>query len=468
MSLLARMQAEVWGLEPTVLDSLLQIVVRHDMHVKLTPEEVQAATGRKGGPQDENGYRVENGVGIVPISGVIAKYSSQVNDISQPQGTSCDAILQGMRAALADPSVHAIMLQIESPGGAVAGVADTAAIIKAADAVKPVVAFIDDMGASAAYWLGVGARTVYATATAVVGSIGVLGVMVDSSKQASERGLVVHKIASGPEKGAGIPGTAISEADRAAAKQRIDYLASMFFATVQSGREMDATELAAVTTGGVWIGAQAKEKGLIDGVRTYDQVMSELAAMHPRLSTQSTTARPRATFGVSMKTAPLNSVDPEALHAEGEKAGETAALSRLEALEAAFPNDSAFAMKSFKAGHSVEKAKGEYSAVLQQKLDAEVAAHVVTKASLVTVTAERDTAKTELTAIKGDKPSGAKALPTEKTDASTSVDAKDPRLVAYDAKYAELKKNGDKAPSRAIAHNFPEIHKGMLDAENGK
>ncbi|MBA3708702.1 MAG: S49 family peptidase, partial [Planctomycetes bacterium] len=264
----------VWALEPTVLDSLVQVVSRHDAGTRLSDEEIRAAIGRAPGARVDTGYRVENGVGIVPISGVIAKYASQVNDVSQSEGTSCDMILQDMRQALADPNVHAILLQIESPGGAVDGVADTASIIRDAAKIKPVVAFIDDMGASAAYWMACQAGTVYATATAVVGSIGVRTVMVDTSEQTKARGLVVHSIASGPAKAVGQPGVSISPEDRAVVQERVNSLAAIFFSCVQSGRDLSSDELASVTDGRVWIGEQAQAKGLIDGVRTYDAVMA--------------------------------------------------------------------------------------------------------------------------------------------------------------------------------------------------
>jgi signal peptide peptidase SppA len=473
MNLLARVAATAWALEPAVLDSLTQIVIRHDAGVRLSEAEIEAAIGRAPGTRVDTGYRVENGVGIVPISGVIAKYSTQVNDVSQAEGTSCDMILQDLRQALADPNVHAILLQIESPGGAVDGVADTASIIRDASKIKPVCAFIDDIGASAAYWMASQASTVYATATAVVGSIGVRTVMIDNSKQTADRGLVVHSIASGPAKAVGQPGVPISAEDRAVVQARVDSLAAIFQGAVQSGRDLSAEELAAVSGGHVWIGAQAQPKGLIDGVRTYDQVMSELAAMRPRTkSTPSKTpARASADLGAKdMKNSPLPGVDPDAIRAEAEAAGAQATLDRLAALEAAFPKDPAFAMQSFKAGHSVDKAKGEYAAVLQTKLDAETAKVAALETEKADLAAKLTGAQAEVEVLKKTPAVGVKALHTAKDTPATGKTpaSSDARIVAYEQKKAELVAAGEKFADKAMHHKHPELHAAWIDAVNGK
>jgi len=121
--------------------------------------------------------RIAEGIAVIPLAGPLMKIDSKFGS------TNTVRVRRALRAALADPDVRGILLHIDdSPGGTMAGTADLAAAVAAANLEKPVWAQIDDMGASAAYWVAAQARRIVANATAELGSIGVVAVLEDSSK----------------------------------------------------------------------------------------------------------------------------------------------------------------------------------------------------------------------------------------------------------------------------------------------
>ena len=113
------------------------------------------------------GYELVGGVVVIPVSGAIVREQGWY-------GTGQDAVSSALKAALADPSARAILLDINSPGGVVAGTKELADAIAEARTKKRCAAYANGLCASAAYWLASATGTVYAPLTATVGSIGVI------------------------------------------------------------------------------------------------------------------------------------------------------------------------------------------------------------------------------------------------------------------------------------------------------
>lgn len=210
-------------------------------------------------------------VAVVSLLGTLMKAQSSYG------GTSTVQARRDIRAAAADPSVSAILLAIDSPGGTVAGTADLAADVKAARKRKPVWAHFDDLGASAAYWVASQAGAVFANdATALVGSIGTMQVVVDSSGKAEKDGIKVHVFRTGPLKGAGAPGAPVTDGQVSHMQALVEKTQESFTAAVRGGRRLSDAKLAKVLTGGVWLAPEAQGLGLIDGVRSLDETLGEL------------------------------------------------------------------------------------------------------------------------------------------------------------------------------------------------
>ena len=214
------------------------------------------------------------GVASLDVAGTLMKHTSSMSD-----GTSTVLMRRAIRQAASNPAVKAIVLRIDSPGGTVAGTRELAEEIAAAAAKKPVHANIEDLGASAAYWVASQATKIWANATALVGSIGTYGVLYDASEMARREGLKVHVVRAGAFKGMGTLGTEITEEQLADYQRVVNELNAFFVAAVAKGRGMDEAAVASIADGRVHVGEKAREIGLIDGVRQYDDLLRELAGV---------------------------------------------------------------------------------------------------------------------------------------------------------------------------------------------
>lgn len=211
-----------------------------------------------------------NGTAIIEMRGAMMKGASKFGDT-----VSTVAVRRQVRDAMADRQVKSIVLAIESAGGHVAGTKELADDVKAAAAVKPVVAHIDDLGASAALWVASQATRVYANATAEVGSIGVVAVLHDLSGAYEREGVKVHVVSTGDLKGAGTAGTEITEEIIASVQDKVDALNEFFINAVAEGRNLTVEAVKEMATGDTFIAKKALALGLIDGIQTLDDTIAQ-------------------------------------------------------------------------------------------------------------------------------------------------------------------------------------------------
>lgn len=310
--------ASVWAMEPDTLQKMWGIAYRHALGVRLSAQEVVEITGHepmadsrerkqaeRRDPEarerseeiDGKRYELAGSVALVPVSGVIAKYASQVNGVSQPRGTSVQAIRAAVREARADAMVGSVVLRVESPGGTVDGVEELAAELAAmrGDGGAPVLAYAEGPMASAAYWIASSAREVYATTSARVGSIGVYTVLPDTSKMFEQAGVTMHLVKAGQFKGIGERGVPVSADQLAKVQERINDVMTLFTASVERGRKRSAETVAGWATGDIWMAGKAHEMGLIDGVKPLAALVDELNSKHrPRQYAAVATVTPNA------------------------------------------------------------------------------------------------------------------------------------------------------------------------------
>lgn len=212
-------------------------------------------------------------IALIELHGTLQKHVSSFSG-----GTSTVVARRQLRAAMRDDEVAGILLHIDSPGGAVAGTDDLAADVAAAAKRKPVYGYIEDMGASAAYWPGAQCTKLFAGASALVGSIGVFTVVYDLSKAAEDQGVKVHVVRFGAFKGMGVPGTEITEEQRAEIQRTVDAFGEDFVTAVAQGRGLTKTQARQLADGRVHKGTAALELKLIDGVQTIDETIAALVA----------------------------------------------------------------------------------------------------------------------------------------------------------------------------------------------
>lgn len=211
------------------------------------------------------------GVAILALHGPIYPRGSLMVDLcgaSDPHGFAA-----AVTAAAADPQVAAIVLDIDSPGGAVSGIDVAAEAVRRAAARKPVSAVANTTMCSAAYWIASGATEIVAAPGAEVGSIGVIGTHVDYSAQDESRGVKVTYVRSADRKALGQSNEAMDGVVLEQWQKEIGAIHDMFVATIAEGREVPTTTAAAWATGDVWFGQGAVDAGLADRVATLEDVV---------------------------------------------------------------------------------------------------------------------------------------------------------------------------------------------------
>lgn len=199
------------------------------------------------------------GVASVLLHGVCGRHLSEM--AMACGGCDVDRVADAVRAANLDPEVRAIVLDCDSPGGSVAGVADCARAVRGSE--KPVVAYCGDLCASAAYWIASQADYVVCGETAELGSVGVYCAFLDESRAYDKAGLRVDVIASGGNKGAGTRGTSLTEEQRDLLQAQINELAQIFKAAVVSARPDIAATL---LDGRTVVGESAVHAGFADSL----------------------------------------------------------------------------------------------------------------------------------------------------------------------------------------------------------
>jgi signal peptide peptidase SppA len=171
---------------------------------------------------------------VLPLFGTISKRADLLTQISG--GTSIENFTKSFREAVANPGVKAIVINIDSPGGGVFGVAELADEIYNARGDKHIVAIANDMAASAAYWIGSAADEFVVTPSGLVGSIGVYTIHEDWSEAYKQAGISSTVIQAGKYKTEGIELMPLTEEARAEIQKSVDFYYDTFVASVAKGR----------------------------------------------------------------------------------------------------------------------------------------------------------------------------------------------------------------------------------------
>lgn len=262
-----------WAIEPA---KLLEIQAIYATHLRGDKIDIAAVEAKLGRPlaNEPAPYTVQDGVAIIALDGVIAKRANLFMQISG--GTSSELVGRDFKTALSDPAVHSIILAIDSPGGTVDGTISLADLV--AGSTKPVAALASGTMASAAYWIGSAASAVYITdATTVVGSIGVVATHTDVSKAQAAQGVKTTEIAAGKYKRIASSYEPLSKEGRQTIQDQVDYTYALFVDAVAKQRGVSTERvLADMADGRIFIGQQAIDAGLVDGVSTLDALVAQL------------------------------------------------------------------------------------------------------------------------------------------------------------------------------------------------
>lgn len=266
-----------WAILPSALVQIQQVVAFHAAGGRMSREEIAAALEAAARPRS-NGTPPGGSIAVLPLWGSIVPHAGLMSEMSG--ATALDSWLEQFRQAAADQSVGTVVLNIDSPGGSVELVAETAAAIRDARKSVNVVAVANTMAASAAYWLGAQADEFYVSPSGLVGSIGVYAAHEDISGALAQEGIDVTLI-SAPADGfkvEGNPYEPLSDEALAARQASVDAFYRMFVDDVAKGRGVSAAEVeASYGRGRVLTAKDALAAGMVDGVASLDEVLGRLA-----------------------------------------------------------------------------------------------------------------------------------------------------------------------------------------------
>ena len=229
-----------------------------------------------GEPKHEGCYEVIGGVGVIPVEGTLV---SKLGCLAPWSGmTGYDGIRQNFLAALDDPAVRAIVLDIDSPGGEVSGVFDLVDMIYQARGEKPIWAILTECAYSAAYALASAADRIIVPRTGGTGSIGVVCMHVDLSRALDQAGLTVTLIRYGDRKFEGNEYEPLSKAALSELHAEVDEIGALFCATVARNRGIDAGAVRDMQ-GATFLGAAGVRLGLADACGAPDEAFDDLLAL---------------------------------------------------------------------------------------------------------------------------------------------------------------------------------------------
>ena len=214
------------------------------------------------------------GIAVIPIHGTRVK---RVLGMEAASGlTSYGGIAQEIDAALADPQVQGILLDIDSPGGEASGSFELARKIRHAATQKPLWAVANDAAYSAAYALAASAQRLIVTETGGIGSIGVIALHIDQSAKDAQEGYRYTAVTAGTHKNDFSPHHPLSDAAKAELQTEVDRLYGLFVEHVAAMRSLDADAVRA-TEAGLYFGANAITAGLADAVSSFETALTDFS-----------------------------------------------------------------------------------------------------------------------------------------------------------------------------------------------
>ena len=211
-------------------------------------------------------------IAVIYVSGII----SSAEDGYSSEGGMVTDIEDQLQQAVDDKRVKAIILRINSPGGEVVASDEIYQAVLAAREKKKVVASIDTVGASGAYYIAVGADWIVANELSITGSIGVIMESFTYGDLAQKIGIKFYTFKSGKYKDIMNPAREPTEDEKALVQGLIMEVYEKFVGIVADERNMEVDELKnGLADGRILSGKQALEAGFVDGVGYFDDAIDK-------------------------------------------------------------------------------------------------------------------------------------------------------------------------------------------------
>lgn len=268
--ILSAVAATPWAIEPTKGRAIASFLTRKANGETIPEADVQAAIAAK---KDGKVTRPAKNVAQVGVYGTLVQREGIVTDYSG--GTSCDALGLVVDQLAADPRVDVILLDIDSPGGSVAGTQECGAKIFAARSQKKVIGIANSMAASGGYWLLSQCSEAIITPGGMVGSIGVYNMHVDFSEQLKMDGVAVTLVSAGEKKTIGNEFQPLGEEGLKSYQKIVDTYYEAFIKAVAQGRGVSASKVrSGFGLGDVLTAKDALAEGMVDKIATLDETLA--------------------------------------------------------------------------------------------------------------------------------------------------------------------------------------------------
>lgn len=296
--ILLAIAGEVWAMEPDKLATVIEFLAVQASGVKFDAEEIEARIS----PQTAAAVaRREGAIQILPIRGIIANRAPMVSASTGP-GFNLDSFNAAFDQAADNSDVKTIVLDVDCPGGNVMGVDETARRIFDARGRKPIIAQVNALNASAAYWITSAADEIVATPSSQIGAIGVRMVYEDVAKKLEMEGVSPDIIFAGKYKGEGIVGP-LGEDTRAHLQAKVDEYYGMFVERVAKGRGVAASAVRDGFGEGRTISAKrALEAGMIDRIATMQETLARFGVQPRQSAASGAGARQRRERALALAT----------------------------------------------------------------------------------------------------------------------------------------------------------------------
>jgi signal peptide peptidase SppA len=260
-----------WAILFNKLVVLKEIVERHANGEKLEAEEIETRIHGAARPPE----RRVNSVAVLPLFGIIFPRANLMTQMSG--ATSAERFGAQFAELIRDPEVGAIVLDVNSPGGAVYGIEEVSKQIFEARGAKPIVAVANHLMASAAYWIGSAADEIVITPSGDVGSIGVFAIHEDWSVAFDKEGIKLSIIKEGRFKTEGNPYEPLSEEARAALQASVSEVYDTFVEAVGRNRGVKpAVVRNGFGEGRVVSAREAVKLGMADRIGTLEETVNRL------------------------------------------------------------------------------------------------------------------------------------------------------------------------------------------------
>ncbi|WP_312469387.1 signal peptide peptidase SppA [Brucella sp.] len=270
-NILSAFAAEPWAIAPEKLEAMTAFLLFKAEGGNFSPDEVAARISNK---RANELAKTEGATAVIPVYGVLAQRMDLMSEISG--GVSYQSLKRSIHEALANDDVKAVVLDIDSPGGAVPGTDELASEIRALrGGDKPIIAQVNSLAASAAYWIASAADEIVVTPSGRAGSIGVYTSHDDVSAYLEKNGVKRTYISAGKYKVEGNEVEPLGEDARQFIQDRVDYSYRRFVEAVAEGRGVTKSKVEeGFGQGRVFFAQELLDRGMADRIATLDETLA--------------------------------------------------------------------------------------------------------------------------------------------------------------------------------------------------